>query len=213
MPGGNVMAGSRGLKAFRSEVDALRNVIKRAVNDAVRRRLGDMEELKKRQELLEKSLRRGPGKGLAGKDMKMLEGMVESRLGGLNNKILMLRREMEMLRSELESSSVKRLQEGFHRDVSNIKSQLNKVIIDGRGLEERISSEMEELKSGMEAPKPGGPGINVEELKRDLEIIKTKQEWIENNIERIDIKPLLMKMEELEHRIRVMRVSSPIVLE
>ena len=97
-----------------------------------------------------------------------------------------------------------------------VKSQINKVIIDGKGLEERMLSEIEDLKKGTEnMEKLGGQfkSFDLGELRRDLEIIKTKQEWIENNIERIDIKPLMRKMEELEHRIRVIRVSTPIIVE
>ncbi len=146
----------------------------------------------------------------------VLGDMVESRLSGLNNKVLMLRREIEMLRGELESSKVRKLEGEFQRNIGNLKSQLNKVIIDGKGLEERLGSEIEILKKETgDLGKTGEhvKGLNIEELRRDLEIIKTKQEWIENNIERIDMKPLLRKMEELEHKIRLIRTSSPIVLE
>ena len=146
----------------------------------------------------------------------MLEDMVESKLGKLNNKILMLKREMEMLMGELESSKVKKLEEELERSIGNLKSRIAGVAVESKGTDVVFDSEIEKLKKDIETMREIEKhirGLNLQEIRRDMEIIKTKQEWIENNIERIDIKPLLRKMEELEHRIRVIRVSSPIVVE
>ncbi len=231
------MAGTKsGVKAFRSEVDMLRNVIRRTVNEVIDKKLRDtgggkpagpvrdLSPLAGRIGKLEREIgavRDMAGKGVKelvkGKDIEgLLGGITESKLGEINKKIRMFGKELEMLRSQVEDSNVKKFEEKFQREMGAMKSQVNKVIIDGKGLEERLSSEMEDLKNGPGIPKPEGgqvKGPDMEELRRDLEIIKTKQEWIENNIERIDIKPLLRKMEELEHKMRVIRVSSPIILE
>lgn len=146
----------------------------------------------------------------------VLEDIVESKMGALNNKILMLRREIDMVRGALESSKVKKLEEEFESRLGKLKSEIAEVSVERQSQDEVFDAEIKKLKRGMEGfgrlgEQAQGPKLG--DILRDLEIIKTKQEWIENNIERIDIKPILRKMEELEHRIRVINVSSPIVLE
>lgn len=227
------------IKEFKREVDALRNVIRKTVDEVVGEKLGDIVvtgeaetegggSLEKRiasleiaVENIDESVKEAVDEEFRnlseGEGMEIVKGEVESGdLDKVNNKILMLKREIEMLRSELESSSVKRLEEELQKVVGSLKSQVNKVIVDSRDLEERIASELEDVKKEMINLKSKGEhagGLNMKEFIRDLEIIKTKQEWIENNIERIDIKPILRKMEELEHRIRMIGGSAAVIVE
>lgn len=188
----------------------LRPLIKRV--EALERAVRDVEKAASGK-VVERSIRDViKGRKVEG----VLEDMVESRLSSFNNKVLMLRREIEMMRGELDSSRTRKLEEEFERRLGKLKSEIAEVAVEHQSKEEVFDSDIRGLKKAVKDMRPfGGQSgrIDVDELRRDLEIIKTKQEWIENNIERIDIKPLLRKIEELEHRIRVITVSSPIVLE
>ena len=54
--------------------------------------------------------------------------------------------------------------------------------------------------------------MNIGGVRRDLEILKTRQQWLENSIKRFDVKPLYEKIEDIEHVLRRFKMSSPVVV-
>jgi tetrahydromethanopterin S-methyltransferase subunit G len=72
-----------------------------------------------------------------------------------------------------------------------------------------MSQRMNEIKSIEEELKT----LNIKDITRDIEILKQKVQWIENNIEKINIKPLHERIQEIEHKINTVKISSPYVIE
>ena len=56
-------------------------------------------------------------------------------------------------------------------------------------------------------------GVNTENISRDLEILKTKTKWLENQVEGLNIKPIHDRIVELESELKKVSGSSPIVME
>ncbi len=55
--------------------------------------------------------------------------------------------------------------------------------------------------------------MNAEHMTRDMESLKTKMQWLEENIEKINLKPLYTKIKEIEQELRATHVASPLVIE
>lgn len=212
------------MQTFRKEVDALKNTIKRTVDEVLKEKreiaqtdvdLGRVDERLEEMDSRVKSLERAvkDSESLVKKALeKELKGLdINKAVGkGMESSVSELRKDVEMLRNDIESSSTKKLEEELDRQVGSLRSEVNGLAAKSKALDQRLAS-AENVKGGV--PMPPVPTKDTQKFLRDMEIIKTKQEWIENNIERIDVRPLMKKMEELEHRIRVLKVSSPIVLE
>ena len=48
---------------------------------------------------------------------------------------------------------------------------------------------------------------------RDIEILKTKADWLESTVNKFDLREIHEKIEELEEKLKSHRGYSPIVLE
>ncbi|MBU0530448.1 MAG: hypothetical protein KKC05_02140 [Nanoarchaeota archaeon] len=85
------------------------------------------------------------------------------------------------------SSSIKELQ----TEIVSIKNQLGNV----RNVEDKLKNS------------------DLEEIKREFEKMKQKSEWLEDQLERIDINVLHEKIQELEHMMRTSNATSALILE
>ena len=82
---------------------------------------------------------------------------------------------------------------------------LEKLEIELRALGTKITS--------MSGTVKGVEGAGVTGIMRDLEILKTKQEWLESTVHKFDLKHIYDKIEELEDRVRSSGGYHPIVIE
>jgi len=103
------------------------------------------------------------------------------------------------------SKHIERLKESVNQNASMNKEQ-----------EERLETEFNALRREAEesrALREKVENINLDGLGREIESLKQKSKWIQDNIEKIDIGPLCNRIEEMEHRLKLMAASSPHVIE
>jgi len=90
-------------------------------------------------------------------------------------------------------------------ELKRLKENSDKLELELRALKERvkdISSIEEQMKE-----------TDISSMRREIETLKTKNEWIEAKLDDVDILPLERKMSSLERKIKTIRESSPIIIE
>jgi chromosome segregation ATPase len=55
--------------------------------------------------------------------------------------------------------------------------------------------------------------LDLRHLRRDMESLRTKAQWIEQRIENLSLEPLLERLGEMEAAIKTLKLSSPIIVE
>ncbi len=140
-----------------------------------------------------------------------------------------LRKQVEENRSKIESISskdlknYKKLKEHEVEDIVNFQSRLEKMHEDMKEDFEKAKEQMEEFQAKMKAFEKDIEEIkkieddikklDLKQIRREIEILKTKEQWIEHTFENIDIRPVVEKMEEIEHKIDRLKATSPFVIE
>jgi prefoldin subunit 5 len=153
-----------------------------------------------------------------------------------NHTVSMLSREIDSLKKELEQARKKaqqdsakdekffsRLKEREVGDIVTFQARLEKIheevkvefkevtdqMNDFRAQMTQFGKSMEDLRKVDDDIKK----LDIKEIRRELEILKTKGHWIEDNLEKLDVKPFMDKMQEVEHKIDRLRATSPFVIE
>ena len=118
--------------------------------------------------------------------------------------------------ADAKLTSLIRESEEKDRELDKIKESL-------RDIDEKSRSEMEALEieiramntklGTMNTSVKGMEGAGAAGVLRDLEILKTKTEWLESMIQKLDLKPIYEKLEELEERVMAAGGYSPLVIE
>lgn len=77
------------------------------------------------------------------------------------------------------------------QEITSLKKKLNEL----KGLEDVLSN------------------TDVKSLTRNIEVLRTRSQWIEDRLEKFSITPLLEKIKELEIQVNSIKASSPLVME
>jgi len=102
------------------------------------------------------------------------------------------------------------------RDIEKLKSSVNDMEKKSEDVLEKLEIEIRALGTkitSMSGTVKGVEGAGVTGIMRDLEILKTKQEWLESTVHKFDLKHIYDKIEELEDRVRSSGGYHPIVIE
>ena len=55
--------------------------------------------------------------------------------------------------------------------------------------------------------------LDIDNISRGIESLKERSQWLEENIQKIDIRPLREKIDKIEELLREMKASSPYIIE
>ena len=102
-------------------------------------------------------------------------------------------REMDRIRMALKEADVR------------TKKDLESMEIEVKAMAARLGTASTSLKQ-ME-------GTGVTGVTRDIEILKTKLEWLESTMQKFELRPLMDKVDELEEKIRTAGRAQPFVIE
>jgi hypothetical protein len=134
------------------------------------------------------------------KDIRERVAKMDQKAGPSDAKLTTLLKESDEREKELE-----KIKESLHDIESRSGKDLESLEIELKALTSKLSSTTTSVK-GME-------GAGVTDITRDLEILKTKAEWLESTVQKFDLKPIYEKIEELEDRLRTHGGYSPMVIE
>ncbi len=119
-------------------------------------------------------------------------------------------------KESFENIEMKNFAEKLHKRLEQMDKKINEISERHEEIFEKISNDINALNKkadGIKELEGEIKKLDLKYIKRDIESLKTKAEWIENNIEKIDLEPLLEKITEMESKIRVIRLSSPVIIE
>jgi len=129
---------------------------------------------------------------------------------------------LEKLRTDFEA--IKRrvpldgqdIKDDIAREFEKASDKMKDLIEKQRNGVQRVEHETAQLREKLETMKtPSGDAkeLDTESIKRDLEILKTKTGWLEEQIENLNLKPMIDRINELETDLKKAMKSSPLVLE
>ncbi len=136
-------------------------------------------------------------------EVKELHERVEKmsqRVSPADAKLTTLIRDSEDKDKEMEKikASLKEMEYKKEHDIESLEIEIN-------ALNSKLGSMTTSVK-GME-------GAGAVGVLRDLEILKTKAEWLESTVQKFDLNPIYEKIQELEERLRSAGGYSPVVIE
>jgi hypothetical protein len=134
------------------------------------------------------------------------------RIAGLEQ----MKKEFEEVKKRSASFNAQKMKDTILTDFEKINNSLVESIEQKKNEIQRVEQETAQMREGIESLKgleERVKGVNAEGISRDLEILKTKTKWLEQQIEGLDIKPLHERLRELEGDLRRVTGSSPLVME
>jgi len=127
-----------------------------------------------------------------------------------------MKRDFEEMKKRSASFNAQEIKENILMDFEKINTNLVESIEKKKSEIQRLEQETAQMREGIESLKnlEGKiKGIDSETITRDLEILKTKTKWLEEQIEDLNIKPLHDRIQELETDLKRVTSSSPLVVE
>jgi len=131
-------------------------------------------------------------------------------------KMVEFEKELKSVKDVLEDFDVKNLEEDVFKQFSRSSSDAAKTIETQKKDIEEIEIELSAVKkslSDFQIFEKEFTGLDISNLKKDIESLKVKSHWLEMELEKLSIRPLLEKMNELESRISTIRLSHPTIIE
>jgi len=127
-----------------------------------------------------------------------------------------MKQEFEEMKKRSASFNAQEIRENILTDFEKINTNLVETVEQKKSEIHRIEQETAQMREGIESLmklEDKVKGVNAEGITRDLEILKTKTKWLEEQIEGLDIKPIHERICELETDLKRITSSSPMVLE
>lgn len=124
--------------------------------------------------------------------------------------------EMQALKQILDDFNVKNLEEDIFKQFNEINKKISLSLDSQKASIEKSEIELSSLKKSLEEAQElqkDIKGLDVKRMKQDVESLKTKTQWIELEFEKMDLRPLIDRINELEARIDAFRISQPMVIE
>jgi hypothetical protein len=160
--------------------------------------------------------------GLKKSEKDML--FTQSEMGKLFSEVVKNRERIKNMESALRGMGskpvagigVKMVDDRIAAQIERMKSAMGEGGTKSREEIDRMSGTINELRREVEELKKIKNAINASDLsglRRDIESLKEKSEWIEKQVENVDIEPLYELVKELEDRMSSRRVTSPVIIE
>ena len=127
-----------------------------------------------------------------------------------------MKKEFGEMRKRSASFNAQEMKDNILTDFQKINNDLVESVEQKKSEIHRIEQETAKMREGIESLKTleeKVKGVNGEGISRDLEILKTKTKWLEEQIEGFDIKPLHERLRELELDLKRVTTNSPMIVE
>jgi HPt (histidine-containing phosphotransfer) domain-containing protein len=122
--------------------------------------------------------------------------------------------DVKSLKSVLENFDVKNLEDQIFMEFGEINKKIKTGVRSNKEFIDRIDTEVKIIKEEIEKMRTARKSIKgMEGMRHEIESLKAKNHWLESQIERIKIKPIVEKIIEIEKLIQGMTVAQPIVIE
>ena len=132
-------------------------------------------------------------------------------------------REMEDMKGEIEELDARMKGIDFEGLTHEIYKQFEKMNVSINESEVRASDFMEKLKVEMKVledkigeaaqAKEHVDNLDITTIRRDMESLKQKSQYIEQNLENVNLEPIMTLIKEVENKVETLRVSSPLIIE
>ncbi len=128
----------------------------------------------------------------------------------------LLKKEIDDLRKKIEGPDAKRIEEVVYSEFEKMNRVIEENAAKENNFMEQIKVEIDALRNEIEAIKKKETDIeklDIPGLRRDIESLKEKSRWIEENIEKFDIQPLYEMIKDMENKLNVLKISSPLIID
>lgn len=144
---------------------------------------------------------------------KSVGGSIEAQLNDAKKAV-----EKSVMDSVVQKPDFKALEEGLYKEFDKLRSFLKDQTdtqakhVDSMEKDlnaaKTLRNEVEKLR------KQVGPGAeDAEALAKRIDALKTKEEWVETELLKVDLTPLYDKVKELENQMLKLNISMPVILE
>ena len=127
-------------------------------------------------------------------------------------RIDIIEKEVSTIKETLEDINLKSLEEDVFKKFQELNSEIKNSLKTQKMEMAKMSSESSKLKKGMHEAK-STPEADMKNLARKVEALKTKSEWFELELEKVNIRELHERIDELQARLSAIRISQPLIIE
>ena len=181
----------------------------------------DLKEVKDKLEKIEESPIVPPLHSVSKKNRDKIVtrlDRLEKGIDGLQEQMKTEKRETLDVRAQITGffEKAKDTEKEIYRRLEKLTEKMNETLERANEQQEEFDTEIKEARRDSEQVKIINEKIEKldrENMPREIESLKEKIRWVEQIIERIDITPLYEKIQEIEHKLSVLRASSPYVIE
>jgi len=131
-----------------------------------------------------------------------------------SNKIQELEKEIKEMRADMkiESQETAETNREFEKQFNKIQKAAQKTAELGEKNENNLQKIMNDVEQ-LELLKEVLDGLDMKAIMTEIESIKQKNQWIEERLEKLSVEPFYEKIQEMEHKMNLLKVSSPHIIE
>ncbi|MBN2102349.1 MAG: hypothetical protein JW716_05765 [Candidatus Aenigmarchaeota archaeon] len=118
--------------------------------------------------------------------------------------------------SRITENAVKDFENEVYRELETMNKTIRDSVKNNTEYAKRVNIELSAIEEKMKNIERGHEtikGIDPGSLIREIEMLKGKQKWIEENIEHFDLEPLHEKIADFERRLNMLKINSPLIIE
>lgn len=125
-----------------------------------------------------------------------------------------LKKELDDLKGVIADFNVKELENEVFTKVNDITSSTETALGKQEKLAAHVQSEVEAMRNDLAGlHKTVVNAAAMKSVAHDIEALKTKSQWLELEVEKLNISPLLDRINEIEARIDALKISQPYIIE
>ena len=108
-----------------------------------------------------------------------------------------------------EESSLEKLRPEVNRTIENLNRKISNTLMKNKMDIKHADEEILILKNQLAEVRK----LDIKRLLREMEVLKMKTRWLEEHVDRFDVKPIFEMIDELESRIKAITSTTPMVIE
>ncbi|MBI4020060.1 MAG: hypothetical protein HY367_01900 [Candidatus Aenigmarchaeota archaeon] len=119
-------------------------------------------------------------------------------------------------KKENEALDIDAIRNEFANQFEKINSAIKTSLSKNNELRENMEIELKTLKALMgqsEAFERQAKEVDLKGMRRDMEAVKTKLQFLERHMENMDLKGVIEKLGELEDKLKGLRSGTPVIIE
>jgi chromosome segregation ATPase len=135
---------------------------------------------------------------------KQMEGYSETRA------------QVKSLKANVDKIDFQELSQEIYAQFEKMKSSIKESEKKTDDVAERLNVELKTVKEQLNETKQAGEAmkdLDVSSMRRDVESLKQKSAYIEQHIERVDIRPVIEMIKDVENKVEGLRTSSALIIE